>query len=85
MQYIGTISQLKERAAGIHLRMNQLAVLAGVPASTAHARNKDGSERDTRSSSLRKLVDAQVAEELRLRDYLNALHPVATSDEGKAA
>ena len=65
--------------------MNQLAVLAGVPASTAHARNKDGSERDTRSSSLRKLVDAQVTEEIRLRDYLLGLHPITANESQEAS
>jgi len=85
MQYIGTLSQLKERAGNIHLRMNPLAELAGVPPSTAHARKRDGSDRDMRASTMRKLADALIAEELRLRDYLNALHPVSTTDEGKAA
>jgi len=83
MQYIENISQLKERAENIRLRMNNLAALAGVPPSTAHARNTDGSDRDVRSSTLKKLVDAQVAEELRLRDYLLSLHPI--KQEGQAA
>lgn len=85
MQHIPTISQLKERAENIRLRMNNLAALAGVPPSTAHARNTDGSARDVRSSTLKKLVDAQIAEELRLRDYLLSLHPISTTGEGKAA
>lgn len=85
MQHIGTISQLKERAENIRLRMNNLAALAGVPPSTAHARHSDGTPRDVRSSTLQKLSDAVIAEELRLRDYLLTLHPVPKPDEGKGA
>lgn len=84
MQYIETISQLKERAENIHLRMNRLAELAGVPPSTAHARKSDGHERDVRSSTLRKLTDALIAEEIRLRDHLLSLHPIK-SERGEAA
>jgi hypothetical protein len=54
MQYPGTISHIKERAANIRLTM-------------------------------RKLAEAQVAEELRLRDYLNALHPVSAPEMEKAS
>lgn len=79
MQYIEDIVQLKERAENIRLRMNNLAALAGVPPSTAHARHSDGTARDVRSSTLKKLTDAQIAEEIRLRDYLLALHPVETT------
>lgn len=85
MQYIGTISQLKARAEAIHLRMNPLAALAGVQPSVAHARKRDGSERDVRASTMHKLSDALIAEELRLRDYLNALHPVPATEPEKVA
>lgn len=85
MQHISSISQIKERAANIRLKMNTLAELAGVPPSTAHARNADGRERDIRASTLQKLADALVAEELRIRDYLLSLHPVETKREGQAA
>lgn len=85
MQHIGTISQIKERAENIRLPMNSLATLAGVAASTAHARKVSGEPRDLRSSTLRKLAEAQVAEELRLRDYLLGLHPVAATEMEKAS
>jgi hypothetical protein len=84
MQYPGNISQIKERAANIRLRMNHLADLAGVPPSTAHAKT-GGRERDVRASTLRKLAEAQVNEELRLRDYLLSLHPLPRTDEERAA
>lgn len=84
MQYIENISQLKERAENIRLRMNGLAVLAGVPASTAHAKT-DGRERDVRASTLHKLVTALTAEEIRLRDYLLALHPVQPATQMETA
>ncbi|WP_439392376.1 hypothetical protein ACRQ5Q_22535 [Bradyrhizobium sp. PMVTL-01] len=80
MQYPDSISQIKERAANIRLRMNHLADLAGVPPSTAHAKTPDGRERDVRSSTLRKLAEAQVQEELRLRDYLLTLHPIRNEE-----
>ena len=85
MQYIGTLSQLKQRAEAIHLRMNPLADLAGVPPSTAHARKKDGSDRDLRASTMCKLSEALIAEELRLRDYLLALHPVPATEPEKVS
>lgn len=81
MQHIATISQLKERAENIRLRMNGVAELAGVPPSTAHARKTDGTPRDVRSSTLQKLADAIIAEELRMRDYLLTLHPVKKGGE----
>lgn len=83
MQHFETISQIKERAENIRLPMNTLAALAGVAASTAHA-HKGGVPRDPRESSLRKMSDALIADELRLRDYLLALHPVVAK-EGDAA
>ncbi|MES2671583.1 MAG: hypothetical protein V4673_14360 [Pseudomonadota bacterium] len=85
MQYLDTISQIKERAENIRLPMSKLASLAGVAPSTALARTTDGGERDIRSSSMRKLSEAQIAEELRLRDYLLTLHPIQTQSAGEAA
>jgi hypothetical protein len=76
MQYPNTIGEIKERAANIRLPINGLAELAGVTPSTAHAKTPDGRERDVRSSTLRKLAEALVAEELRLRNDLLSLHPV---------
>ena len=81
MQYPDTISQIKERAANIRLPITGRAVLAGVTPSTAHAKAPDGRERDIRSSTLRKLAEAQVAEELRLRDYLLTLHPIKSEEK----
>lgn len=83
MQYPENISQIKERAVNIRLRMNNLAALAGLPPSTAHARTADGRDRDMRASTYRKLVDAIVAEELRLRDYLLSLHPLPEGEKGR--
>lgn len=77
MQHFSTISEIKSRAAGIGLAMTRLAGMAGVAASTAVGR-VDALERDVRASTLRKLGDALVAEEIRLRDYLLGLHPIGS-------
>jgi predicted transcriptional regulator len=79
MQHFSTISEIKTRAAGIGLAMTRLAGMAGVAASTAVGRVD--AERDVRASTLRKLGDAVVAEEIRLRDYLLALHPITEAQE----
>ncbi|WP_107344454.1 hypothetical protein [Rhodopseudomonas palustris] len=71
---ITDILQIKERAAAVRLTMNDVARLAGLPASTAHAKARDGRIRDVRSSTLAKLSSAVIAEELRQRDYLVGLH-----------
>ena len=76
MQHFSTIGEIKSRAEGLGLTMTRLGQLAGMAPSTAVGR-VGGRERDSRVSTLRKLSEALFSEELRMRDYLLALHPLA--------
>lgn len=82
MQHIADITQIKRRAAAIGLKMNDVAARAGVPPSTAHAKTRDGRDRDVRSSTLAKLSEAVIGRELELRDYLIGLHGVPGNGSG---
>ena len=80
MKQIVELSELSIRAAAVRWTLADLSLAAGMARSTAYqVANHLNPTRKTHDA----LSDAQIAEEIRLRDYLLALHPLAK--EGQAA
>lgn len=77
MQQSDSIDQIEARAMAVRLSLTELAMLASVAPSTL-LRAKSG-RHEMRRSIERKIVDALIAEELRLLGHLNALHGVPAS------
>ncbi len=61
-----------QRAEAIRLPLNAVAAVAGL---NKHTLSNLKRGRDVRMSTITRALEAVVAEELRLRDRLNALHP----------
>jgi hypothetical protein len=77
MQPILQIEEIDKRIARLRLPPKVLANMAGVNFGTYYrARQQPGS---TLRRNLHRLTEAVVSEELALRDYLLALHPVGPS------
>lgn len=74
---------IRERVTTIRLGHKQLADAAGL--SQKSVGQILGGRSGGQYSSIVAINDALTAEEIRLRDYLLALHPVQKSDEEKAA
>jgi hypothetical protein len=64
---------IKERAGAINLTLKRLAQAHGLDFTTAYRIARGG---DVLVSTHAKLVDALIAEEIRLRDYLLSIHPI---------
>jgi len=73
MQQFTSISEIKARADVIRLNLMRVARKVGVAPSTVHRGFVEG--RRTYGITIGKLAAELVAEEIRLRDYLNELHP----------
>lgn len=74
MKQIVELTELSIRTAAIRWTLADLSLAAGMARSTAY---QVVNHQNPKSKTHTALSDAQIAEELRLRDYLLALHPVA--------
>ncbi len=72
------ITEIRKRVAAINLSLSGLARRAGVEPSVV-LRGCAG-KHEPKISTLRKIGDPLIAEEIRLRDYLLELHPVPNED-----
>jgi hypothetical protein len=82
MKQIVELSELSIRASAVRWTLADLSLAAGMARSTAYqVVSHQNPTRKTHDA----LSDAQIAEEIRLRDYLNALHPVASPETKDAA
>lgn len=73
------ISQIKERAAAIGVPLRQLAISAGMAASTAYGGAKG--DHETRRSNERKLTEQLIPRELAVLAALVKLHPKEAADQ----
>lgn len=82
MQHFSEIGEIKSRADAIRLPMGHLADLAGVAPSSITRALQGGT---LYATTLKRLEDALLAEEARLRDYLVSLHGCPESKGEEAA
>jgi DNA-binding MurR/RpiR family transcriptional regulator len=75
MHNSSSLHQIKRRAEAINLSLTEMARRAKVSPSTV-TRNVRGLH-ETKSSIERRLEETLMQHELRLRDYLLSIHPVA--------
>lgn len=78
MKHLVELPELKGRAQAIRWTLADVSLAAGMARSTAY---QVVEHQNPKSNTHKALSDAQIAEEIRLRDYLLALHPVKV-DEG---
>lgn len=74
---------IRERATHVRLTRKALAEMTGLAEMTI-GRTLNG-QTSPNMTTLDTIEGAVIAEELRLRDYLLALHPVATGSGGQSA
>jgi hypothetical protein len=77
MKQLVELSELLIRASAVRWTLADLSLAAGMARSTAYqVVNHQNPTRKTHDA----LSDAQIAEEVRLRDYLLGLHPIVPTE-----